>query len=82
MNLTKQKIAKRLGKKRMAMIANINVDFEGGAIEIDAVEGMFNPSYNEFAHIYGVHHFDEQTVEDYIDDLIPWVDDLVPGVPA
>lgn len=82
MNLTKQMIEKRLGKKRMALIANINVDFEGGAIEIDAVEGMFHPRYHEFAHIYGVHHFENQTVEDYLTDLIDWVDDLEPGVPA
>tara|TARA_R110002074_G_scaffold93161_4_gene203561 strand:+ start:4622 stop:4870 length:249 start_codon:yes stop_codon:yes gene_type:complete len=79
MNLTKQKIEQRLGIKRLALIANINVDFEGGAIEIDAIEGYVNPRFNEVAHIYGVHNFENQTQADYFADLIDWADGLEPG---
>ena len=63
----------------MALIANISADYSGGAIEVDAIEGYINARFNEVSHIYGVHHFDNQTQNDYFADLIEWVDGLKQG---
>ena len=70
MAITKAKVIKWLGKKRMTMVEDI--DISGGVIDIMLYENFNSVFYDENIWVFDIERNHEYTERDIKDDLLNW----------
>ena len=74
MSITKSKVIKWLGKKRMEMVEDI--DISSGVIDIMLFENFKSVGYDESIYVFDIEHNHDYTQADIKGDLLNWFDQV------